>query len=464
MCLWYVGGRPREITSWWISWGGENSSEEARTTGAAPIHQGAGCTKELRKKLRTSGPQVLRVAPDFSEPLGPKPWPRPKALAHDFVSDPLHAQMKGTYSKVRCGSLMNVRRQFSLRQTSSEQMPQTSPGGSPRGGLDMDGAAVPCRSLRNPMSLLAESRVLEAPTPFFAVHRGIPTQISSAGSAQRSKRAMVAIPELPQDARFVRALLQSEELLKQQASSVFARCDLNQNGQIERDELKVLCEAMHQRIGLKRLDQIELGIRLGKFDDDFSGGLDSAEFVNLYKSLLQDALGEDVCEPNPPARSRSRGRSRVSKQPSLELANLPSDPRYIRAILSSEQLLRQQVQANGQIDRDELFGLCLQLHRKLGLKLPDDIELGVQLARYDEDLSGGLDRHEFLQLYKQLLQESLARAALRLNVGDEVIAPYLGEESGRRYHALVTSVTEEGAGRRFVNLRWLRPPMGQRPK
>ncbi|CAJ1421149.1 unnamed protein product [Effrenium voratum] len=177
--------------------------------------------------------------------------------------------------------------------------------------------------------------------------------------------------------------------------------------------------------------------------------------------------------PNPPARSRSRGRSRVSKQPSLELANLPSDPRYIRAILSSEQLLRQQALAafgeldrdgNGQIDRDELFGLCLQLHRKLGLKLPDDIELGVQLARYDEDLSGGLDRHEFLQLYKQLLQESLARAALRLNVGDEVIVPYLGEESGRRYHALVTSVTEEGAGRRFVNLRWLRPPMGQRPK
>ena len=33
--------------------------------------------------------------------------------------------------------------------------------------------------------------------------------------------------------------------------------------------------------------------------------------------------------PNPPARSRSRGRSRVSKQPSLELANLPSDPRRV---------------------------------------------------------------------------------------------------------------------------------------
>jgi len=32
-----------------------------------------------------------------------------------------------------------------------------------------------------------------------------------------------------------------------QANSVFARCDLNKNGQIERDELQFLCEAMHQR-------------------------------------------------------------------------------------------------------------------------------------------------------------------------------------------------------------------------
>ena len=34
---------------------------------------------------------------------------------------------------------------------------------------------------------------------------------------------------------------------KRKANSVFAVCDLNKNGQIERDELQFLCEAMHQR-------------------------------------------------------------------------------------------------------------------------------------------------------------------------------------------------------------------------
>lgn len=207
---------------------------------------------------------------------------------------------------------------------------------------------------------------------------------------------MVAIPELPADARFVRALLQSEELLQQQANSVFARCDLNKNGQIERDELQLLCEAMHQRIGLKMLDQIELGRRLGRFDVDFSGGLDSEEFVKLYKNLLQDAVGD--AEPQL-SRRRSRSRPKVTEQ-SLEL---PSDPRYIRALLSSEHLLKQQafgvfvqldLDGNGQLDRDELFGLCLALHRKLGVKLPDDVAVGLQLSKYDEDLSGGLDRNE----------------------------------------------------------------------
>lgn len=35
---------------------------------------------------------------------------------------------------------------------------------------------------------------------------------------------------------------------------------------------------------------------------------------------------------------------------------------------------------NGQLDRDELFGLCLALHQKLGVKLPDDVSVGLQLA------------------------------------------------------------------------------------
>lgn len=291
---------------------------------------------------------------------------------------------------------------------------------------------------------------------------------------------MTVIPELPADVRFVRALLQSEELLRQQANSVFARCDLNKNGQIERDELQFLCEAMHQRIGLKMLDQIELGRRLGRFDVDFSGGLDTEEFVKLYKNLLQDAVGESSVAVEPPVISRSRSRSRAKDVPvTTSPVQLPSDPRYIRAILSSEHLLRQQAiqlftqldrDANGQLDRDELFGLCLALHQKLGVKLPDDVSVGLQLAKYDEDLSGGLDREEFVNLYKQLLKETLERCQTEqrpthaMKVGDEVLAPYLGEDSHRRYHALVTSITEDVTGQGFVCLRWLRPPMGQRPK
>ncbi|CAK9105480.1 Uncharacterized protein SCF082_LOCUS49161 [Durusdinium trenchii] len=145
---------------------------------------------------------------------------------------------------------------------------------------------------------------------------------------------------------------------------------------------------------------------------------DSEEFVKLYKNLLQDwdAVGEVTAVPSEPQVTRSRSRSRPKAMPEA-LQQLPSDPRYIRAILTSEHLLRQQafstfmhldLDQNGQLDRDELFGLCLALHKKLGVKLPDDVAVGLQLAKYDEDLSGGLDRNEFMKLYKQLLQECFA--------------------------------------------------------
>ena len=64
-----------------------------------------------------------------------------------------------------------------------------------------------------------------------------------------------------------------------------------------------------------------------------------------------------------------------------------------------------------------------------------------------------------MNLYRQLLQESLERPGATLKVGDEIWAPYLGEDSDRCYRALVTT---EGSG--YVCLRWLRPPMGQRPQ
>jgi len=290
---------------------------------------------------------------------------------------------------------------------------------------------------------------------------------------------MVAcIPELPADARFVRALLQSEELLKQQAKSVFERCDLNRNGQIERDELQMLCESMHERIGLKLLNQIDLGRQLARFDDDFSGGLDPEEFVRLYKHLLQDAVG-DAGEERPPTHQRSRSNLRPAAVSSGLRRALPPDPRFIRAILASEQLLQQQAGAvfvqcdrdlNGQIDRDELWGLCTALHEALGLSMQDDVTLGRRLAQFDDDSSGGLDRRQFVRLYKELLQDALRREmpsqpSRRFARGDEVLAPYLGEASasGRKYHALVTSVVEVGA-EVFVGLRWLRPPAGLHPE
>ena len=49
-----------------------------------------------------------------------------------------------------------------------------------------------------------------------------------------------------------------------------------------------------------------------------------------------------------------------------------------RYILST--LIEWVVVRNGQLDRDELFGLCLALHKKLGVRLPDDVAVGLQLA------------------------------------------------------------------------------------
>ena len=81
-------------------------------------------------------------------------------------------------------------------------------------------------------------------------------------------------------------------------------------------------EVFSRRIGLKMMDQIELGRRLSRFDTDFSGGLDGEEFVKLYKNLLQDVVGERSCVLCEPRRERSR-----SRPCSVQLQQLPSDPR-----------------------------------------------------------------------------------------------------------------------------------------
>eukprot|EP00439_Symbiodinium_sp_Y106_P082348 s13_g21.t1 len=183
------------------------------------------------------------------------------------------------------------------------------------------------------------------------------------------------------------ALLQSEELLKQQAKSVFERW------QIERDELQMLCESMHERIGLKLLNQIDLGRQLARFDDDFSGGLEPFTTTLMLLGMLV-----------------KNGR-RLTSGAGPTCGLLPCPPAY--------------------------EGHYLQIR---GLKFR---------KQFDDDSSGGLDRRQFVRLYKELLQDALRREmpSRRFARGDEVLAPYLGEASasGRKYHALVTSVVEVGA-------------------
>lgn len=303
------------------------------------------------------------------------------------------------------------------------------------------------------------------------------------------------VPELPVNLKYVRAILNSEYLLQQQADSVFVRCDVNKNGQIERDELQYLCSAMHETMGLHTLDQGKLERQLKMFDADLSGTLDALEFVGLYKNLLQEVMRAALME-TPPA---NLGEA-VSSKPPRSLARnvddivteLPSEPRFLRAVLSSKLLLEEQARkvflrcdhdVNGQIDRDELHDLCRAMHQILGLRLPDEVGVGLQLARFDTDFSGGLDRMEFLNLYRQLLKDALetmtsAGPSVELEplderqaivsrqpaVGDEVMAPYLGEQSGRRYRALVSSISKSEDGVDRVGLRWLRPTAGLHPE
>jgi hypothetical protein len=93
---------------------------------------------------------------------------------------------------------------------------------------------------------------------------------------------------------------------------------------------------------------------------------------------------------------------------------------YARAVLGSDSVLKQQaakvfkeydVDANGQIDRDELSALYETFHAMLRLPMPSYVDLGREVAKFDASLSGGLDKDEFIGMFKHLLQASIAEQA-----------------------------------------------------
>merc|ERR1712147_308344 len=121
------------------------------------------------------------------------------------------------------------------------------------------------------------------------------------------------------------------------------------------------------------------------------------------------------------------------------------------------------------------------MHDQLGVPMPSYVDLGRQLAQFDTDCSGGVDVEQFTCLFRHLLAEAsklgcnsgaqidlddlimtASASANTINVGDEVWAPFLADDSGRKYRALVRGFDEWDIGR-AVSLRWLRPPADANP-
>jgi len=290
----------------------------------------------------------------------------------------------------------------------------------------------------------------------------------------------------PLNLEYARALLSSEAVLRQQASQVFRRFDSDRNGQIDRDELVGLCKTLSDQMGLAMSSYMDLGREIAKFDKSMSGGLDTAEFLELFRHLLAKAVHGGQSKPH--ISDDFCSDVGVEPRPSLPRSNRSFNAEYVRALMTSEALLRQEAKksfrrfdkdGNGQVDRDELNALCDYLHSSLHLAAPISLDVGLELSRFDVEGRGGVNELQFLQLFRHLLQRALealgAPQATRVPqatkqieacsfaVGDEVWAPFLGDPDGRKYRALVRGFLDCDHGR-AVTVRWLRPPCGLHPE
>lgn len=287
--------------------------------------------------------------------------------------------------------------------------------------------------------------------------------------------------QCPFNMEYARAVLSSEAVLRKQASQAFRHFDTDSNGQIDRDELVNLYTWLSEQMGLAVPSYLDLGREIAKFDGSTSGGLNTAEFLELFRHLLKTAVDGEQRRKQHKCDEDCHDIG-DEPRPSLPRVNSRFNTKYVLALLSSEALLRQEAQksfrmfdkdGNGLVDHDELSALCVYLHSSLRLAAPDSMDVKLALAKFDVEGRGCVDEKHFLQLFRHLLQrvlENLDTAKTKVQVevhsfaiGDEVLAPFRGDPAGQRYRALVRGFLDSDFGR-TVRVRWLRPPCGLDPE
>lgn len=101
--------------------------------------------------------------------------------------------------------------------------------------------------------------------------------------------------------RHIVAILKSPSVMKQYASSMFRKSDVDNNGVLSFEELQELIPRLHQELGI-RVDAVGgdqtslVRKRMRKFDMDGNGVLDENEFLQLYRWTLWRRY-EDIDPP-----------------------------------------------------------------------------------------------------------------------------------------------------------------------
>lgn len=219
-------------------------------------------------------------------------------------------------------------------------------------------------------------------------------------------RAQLVHPITP---GYISALLSSHHLLASLCTQYFRKYDKNGDGVLAVDEIYDLCLLLHKSLGLPAdaLDEASLSVSIAEVNH--TGTLTSNDFPLWFARVLRETLQKS---------NELKADEQIEETPEFEL---PMSVGYGTALLQSEALLasickhylkRYDANSNGCLELDEAHGLCVDLHRSLGV--PADATIKEQLSASFAEIHSGdpgnsLRADQFPAWFSKTLKATLAK-------------------------------------------------------